>query len=71
VVARALNHLPLADREVIVLYACDELSYAEIASALGIEVGTVRSRLSRARGRLRELLTASGEVLGEGNEGSP
>ena len=44
------------------LYAFAELSYQEIATALGVEVGTVRSRMNRARGRLRELLGSSGQV---------
>jgi DNA-directed RNA polymerase specialized sigma24 family protein len=38
------------------------MAYAEIASALGIPVGTVMSRLNFARSRLRELLIAAGEV---------
>jgi RNA polymerase sigma-70 factor (ECF subfamily) len=57
--------LPAGDREIIVLFAWERLSYDEIATALGIEVGTVRSRLSRARGRLRELVAASGELTDE------
>jgi RNA polymerase sigma-70 factor (ECF subfamily) len=64
-VAEFLAELPGPDRDVLVLYAWAELTYAEIAQALGVEVGTVRSRLSRARGRLRELIAASGEVLDE------
>ena len=40
------------DREVLLLFAWAELSYAEIATALSIPVGTVRSRLSRARERI-------------------
>jgi RNA polymerase sigma factor (sigma-70 family) len=64
-VRRALAQLSASDREAIVLYAWERLSYQDIASVLGVEVGTVRSRLSRGRARLRELLTAHGEVLGE------
>jgi len=45
----ALNDLPSAQRDVIQLWAWEELSYEEIAAALGIPVGTVRSRLYRAR----------------------
>ena len=63
-VAEFLRQLPEIDREVLVLYALSELTYPEIAQALGVEVGTVRSRLARARGRLRELISGSGEVLG-------
>lgn len=40
-------------RDVLLLYAWEDLSYEEIASALSIPVGTVRSRLARARARLR------------------
>lgn len=57
----ALADLPSRDREVIVLYAWERLTYEEIAAALGVELGTVRSRLARARGRLRELVGVSGE----------
>jgi RNA polymerase sigma factor (sigma-70 family) len=69
-VAEFLRQLSETDRDVLVLYAWGELSYPEIAQALGVEVGTVRSRLARARGRLRELIAASGEVLG-GSGSSP
>ena len=53
--ARALGRLRRADREVFTLCVWSDLSYAEAAAVLGIPVGTVRSRLSRARARLREL----------------
>lgn len=53
--ARALGRLRRADREVFTLCVWSDLSYAEAAEVLGIPVGTVRSRLSRARTRLREL----------------
>jgi RNA polymerase sigma factor (sigma-70 family) len=54
--ARAIRALSRTDREVLFLYACAELSYDEISRALEIPIGTVRSRLSRARRRIRELL---------------
>jgi RNA polymerase sigma-70 factor (ECF subfamily) len=54
--AGALASLPAAERDVLVLIAWEQLSYDEVARALGIPVGTVRSRLSRARGRVREVL---------------
>lgn len=56
----ALASLPDRDRDVLVLVAWEELSYEEIAAALDIPVGTVRSRLNRARRSLRELLTDIG-----------
>jgi RNA polymerase sigma-70 factor (ECF subfamily) len=58
-VASALAKLDAAQRDVLLLHAWGQLSYEEIADALGIPVGTVRSKLSRARERLRaELGTA-------------
>ncbi|MFI8423589.1 RNA polymerase sigma factor [Streptomyces sp. NPDC085479] len=53
---RALARLRRPEREVLALCVWSGLSYAEAAEALGIAVGTVRSRLSRARERLRGLL---------------
>jgi RNA polymerase sigma factor (sigma-70 family) len=55
-VKEALEALPLELREVIVLRELEGLSYAEIASVAEIPLGTVMSRLSRARSRLRDLL---------------
>jgi RNA polymerase sigma-70 factor (ECF subfamily) len=52
----ALERLPLRFREVILLCDMEEMSYREIASTLGIPLGTVMSRLSRARAAMRELL---------------
>jgi RNA polymerase sigma factor (sigma-70 family) len=54
--ARALATLAKGDREVLLLIAWADLSYAEVATALGIPVGTVRSRLNRARTKLRAAL---------------
>jgi RNA polymerase sigma-70 factor, ECF subfamily len=55
--ATAIAALPPVFREVIVLREIEELSYREIADVIGAPVGTVMSRLSRARGELRALLT--------------
>jgi len=55
-VAKALERLPDNFREIIILCDIEGLSYAEAAEALGIPIGTVRSRLSRARETLRRLL---------------
>jgi len=55
-VRRALEALPLAWREVIVLRELEGLSYKEIADVAGIKIGTVMSRLARSRARLQQLL---------------
>ena len=52
--ALALERLDDYDREALLLYAWGELTYVEIAEVLRIPVGTVRSRLNRARRKLRE-----------------
>ncbi|MFF3959774.1 RNA polymerase sigma factor [Streptomyces sp. NPDC001890] len=53
----ALARLRRRDREVFTLVVWEGLDYTSAAKALGVPVGTIRSRLSRARARLRELLT--------------
>jgi RNA polymerase sigma-70 factor, ECF subfamily len=53
---QAIAQLPGEQREVILLACREGKRYEEIAAILGIPVGTVRSRLSRARARLRELV---------------
>jgi len=52
----ALGGLPCEQRAVFVLRVVEEMSYREIAEALGLSMGTVMSRLSRAREKLRESL---------------
>ena len=59
----ALADLPPRERDVLLLIAWADLSYEEVATALRIPVGTVRSRLHRARGRLRELMSAKGQYI--------
>ena len=54
--AAALAGLSAGDRDVLLLIAWADLSYEETAAALGIPVGTVRSRLHRARRKVREAL---------------
>jgi RNA polymerase sigma-70 factor, ECF subfamily len=61
-VREALEALPAAFREVLVLREIEELSYKEISDITGVPMGTVMSSLSRARRRLREeLLAAAGK----------
>lgn len=52
----ALRQLPDEQRAVLLLIALEEMSYAEVAVALDIPVGTVMSRLSRGRERLRQIM---------------
>lgn len=55
-IRKAIEDLPLHHREVILLCEVEEMSYQEISETLSIPIGTVMSRLSRARRTLRELL---------------
>jgi RNA polymerase sigma-70 factor (ECF subfamily) len=64
-IAEAIAKLPAGERDALLLYAWEELSYEEIGSALGIPLGTVRSRLNRARRRLREPAAPNGEQADE------
>ena len=59
---RALGELPVDHRATVVLRLYVGLAAAETAEALGVEVGTVHSRLSRARGQLRQLLEERTDV---------
>lgn len=58
----ALRTLPDDWREIVVLADVQGLDYTEVAAVTGIPVGTVKSRLSRARGRLREVIRNSPEL---------
>jgi RNA polymerase sigma-70 factor, ECF subfamily len=60
-VARALSLLDERYREVLLLIASADLTYEEMARALDVPVGTIRSRVARGRRRLRELLDADGQ----------
>jgi RNA polymerase sigma factor (sigma-70 family) len=55
--------LPAEYRAVVVLRELEELSYKEIATAAGIALGTVMSRLNRARTRLEDCLTGKGKEV--------
>jgi RNA polymerase sigma-70 factor (ECF subfamily) len=56
-IRQAVAALPLAQREALVLFQYEDLSLDEIANILAVDVGTVKSRLHRARKRLRKTLT--------------
>ena len=57
-IQKALEELPVKFREIILLCDAEEMSYQEIGETLAIPIGTVMSRLSRARKAMREQLTA-------------
>ncbi len=61
---RAINRLRMEDRLILTYRWYEQLSEAEIAAALGCRPGTVKSRLSRAMGRLRRELEVEGEEKG-------
>src|SRR5258705_6339166 len=55
---RCLQRLPAEQRAVLLLVSVEDMSYADTARVLQLPLGTVMSRLSRARSRLRELMEA-------------
>jgi RNA polymerase sigma-70 factor (ECF subfamily) len=61
-VQAAIQELPVQFREIILLREYEELSYQEIASILDCPLGTVMSRLGRARAKLRELLIGRSDL---------
>lgn len=71
-IVAALATLDENDREVFLMYALGELTYPEVAEAMGIPVGTVRSKIFRVRRALRERLVLEGAIslqYAEGREG--
>ncbi len=66
--AAALAQLPAPHRDALLLVAWGDLSYDEAAVALGVPVGTVRSRLSRARTKVRQALGDTGANEGRGDQ---
>ncbi len=65
-ICKCLDAIPADARTIITLVDVENLSYREVAKALKIPVGTVKSRLARARFRLRQELMASGKFLWRG-----
>jgi RNA polymerase sigma factor (sigma-70 family) len=66
--AAALMRLPAPHRDVLLLMAWGDLSYEEAAAALGVPVGTIRSRLSRARTKVRQALGDPGANEARGDQ---
>ncbi|MBW8370321.1 MAG: sigma-70 family RNA polymerase sigma factor [Thiobacillus sp.] len=58
----ALARLPEEQREVLLLVGLEQFGYAEAAQVLGVPAGTVMSRLSRARERMRQMLAGESEI---------
>ena len=65
-VHRAIEELPVDFREVVVLRELEGLSYKEIAAVIGTPIGTVMSRLARARERLLGVLDPESRMGGAG-----
>ena len=65
-VEQALQALPDPQREILVLRELSGLSYQEIGQALELDLGTVKSRIARARLALKKLLTAEGNFFASG-----
>jgi RNA polymerase sigma-70 factor (ECF subfamily) len=57
---RGIARLPAEQRAVLLLVTLEEMSYDEVARTLGIPIGTVMSRLSRAREKLRAMMLGQG-----------
>jgi RNA polymerase sigma-70 factor, ECF subfamily len=67
-VQKAIDHLPAHYREALLLCEVEEMSYQEIAEILSIPIGTVMSRLSRARQAVRESLSGSPQTMTAGSK---
>ena len=59
----ALDTLPTQQREVLVLISLEEVSYAQAADIIGVPIGTIMSRLSRARAHLQNILEERGTTI--------
>ena len=63
--AKSIHHLPIYQQQVLWMYHIEGKSYEEVALATNLSIGTVKSRLSRARNMLRQHLTPFQEILME------
>jgi RNA polymerase sigma-70 factor (ECF subfamily) len=62
-VRKAISRLPINQRQVVTLVDLENFTYAEVAEITGVPIGTVMSRLNRARQSLKQLLSASAEAI--------
>ncbi len=62
-IAQALDQLPQQHREILLLVSLEEMSYRETAEIVGVPIGTVMSRLSRARSKMQEILEERGTPI--------
>lgn len=69
--ARCVQRLPDDQRAVLLLVTLEDMSYADAARVLGIPIGTVMSRLSRARTRLRDLMEGRDAAASRPHAGQP
>jgi|GEM_PF-106670 len=67
--AKAIQHLPAYQRQILRMYHTEGKSFEEIAEATGLSIGTVKSRLNRARTMLRERLAPYQETLASAESG--
>ncbi len=61
----AISELPEEQRSVLLLVSMEDMTYAQVADVLGVPIGTVMSRLSRARERLRQILEQPKGAMGK------
>ncbi len=71
VLREAIDQLPDYQRIVVLLFHEEQLSYEEIAAVTGLPLGTIKSRLNRARATLRELLEPHRELFETGSRPNP
>jgi RNA polymerase sigma-70 factor (ECF subfamily) len=67
-VDHAVQNLPSDLRVTLLLRAVEGMSYKDIATAMGVKIGTVMSRLSRARERVMDVLEPAGSVAQRGDK---
>ena len=63
VITEALDKLPVQQREVLVLISLEEVSYKQASEIIGVPIGTIMSRLSRARSLLKDILEERGTTV--------